>query len=33
VKRKVKLWKLEGKAFVEDKVVAEAVLMAIFVET
>ena len=30
VKRKAKLWKLEGKALVDEKIVAEAQLMATF---
>ncbi|MDA8419427.1 MAG: 3-hydroxyacyl-ACP dehydratase FabZ [Desulfobacteraceae bacterium] len=30
IKRKLSLWTLEGKAYVDDKLVAEAILMATF---
>ena len=30
IKRKLSLWNLEGKAYVDDKLVAEAILMATF---
>ncbi|MDA8159941.1 MAG: 3-hydroxyacyl-ACP dehydratase FabZ [Desulfobacteraceae bacterium] len=30
IKRKLSLWNMEGKAYVEDKLVAEAILMATF---
>ncbi len=30
LKRKLSLWNMEGKAYVEDKLVAEAILMATF---